>query len=130
MRKGRFDEIFFVDLPNLHERREIFAVHLRKRGRDPAAFDCADLAEASRASAAPRSSSASSPPSTTPSRRPEVTADHIRRALEETVPLSETMEEKIQELHDWAKNRARPASLDTKLMDLFRASQPTRSAPR
>src|SRR5206468_91370 len=39
MRKGRFDEIFFVDLPDLQERREIFEIHVRKRKRDPAAFD-------------------------------------------------------------------------------------------
>ena len=38
LRKGRFDEIFFVDLPNKHERLEVLNVHLRKRGRDPEAF--------------------------------------------------------------------------------------------
>src|SRR5205823_14555538 len=42
-RKGRFDEIFFVDLPNAEERREIFAIHLRKRKRDPRLFDLAEL---------------------------------------------------------------------------------------
>ena len=47
MRRGRFDEIFFLDLPTTSERREIFAVHLRKRRRDPARFDLEQLAAAS-----------------------------------------------------------------------------------
>src|SRR5215813_9878352 len=46
-RKGRFDEIFFVDLPNAEERREIFTIHLRKRKRDPRLFDLTALAAAS-----------------------------------------------------------------------------------
>ena len=57
LRKGRFDEIFFVDLPGEDEREEIFAIHLRKRKRDPAKFDLDALAEATRRLlAAPRSS--------------------------------------------------------------------------
>ncbi len=44
LRKGRFDEIFFIDLPALEERREIFEIHVRRRGRDPAAYDLAALA--------------------------------------------------------------------------------------
>ena len=47
MRKGRFDEIFFVDLPGPEEREAIFAVHLRKRHRDKANFDMAQLVAAS-----------------------------------------------------------------------------------
>ncbi|MFQ5990040.1 MAG: AAA family ATPase, partial [Candidatus Methylomirabilales bacterium] len=47
MRKGRFDEIFFIDLPNPEARKEIFAVHLKKRKRNPAAFDLGALAHAS-----------------------------------------------------------------------------------
>ena len=43
LRKGRFDEIFFLDLPTVEERREIFAVHLRKRNRMPQDFDIARL---------------------------------------------------------------------------------------
>src|SRR5260370_19339788 len=45
MRKGRFDEIFFVDLPSLPERKEIFHIHLKRRGRDPANFNLDLLAE-------------------------------------------------------------------------------------
>ncbi len=47
LRKGRFDEVFFLDLPNTAERREIFAVHLRKHGRDPRLFNLTSLANAS-----------------------------------------------------------------------------------
>ena len=43
LRKGRFDEIFFVDLPGTEAREAIFAIHLRKRDRDPAKFDLAKL---------------------------------------------------------------------------------------
>ena len=127
VRKGRFDEIFFVDLPNLNERREIFAIHLRKRGRDPAAFDLAGLAklgEGFSGSEIEQCLISAMYEAFTAGR--EVTTEDLSRALTETVPLSETLEEKIQELRDWAKNRARPASLDTKLMDLFREGQQTR----
>src|SRR6266404_653030 len=47
LRKGRFDEIFFVDLPNPQIRAALFALHLKKRGRDAGAFDLAKLAAAS-----------------------------------------------------------------------------------
>ena len=47
LRKGRFDEIFFIDLPATAERREIFTIHLTKRKRDPAKFELDELAEAS-----------------------------------------------------------------------------------
>src|ERR1700722_2194428 len=46
LRKGRFDEIFFVDLPGLEARMQIFQIHLKKRKRDPAKFDLHTLAEA------------------------------------------------------------------------------------
>src|SRR5213078_2289938 len=45
LRKGRFDEIFFVDLPTLDARAQIFEIHLKKRGRDPGNFDVAALAQ-------------------------------------------------------------------------------------
>jgi SpoVK/Ycf46/Vps4 family AAA+-type ATPase len=45
LRKGRFDEVFFLDLPNQAERKEIFAVHLMKRGRNPNTFDLDLLAQ-------------------------------------------------------------------------------------
>jgi SpoVK/Ycf46/Vps4 family AAA+-type ATPase len=47
LRKGRFDELFFVDLPDHEERKQIFEIHLRKRGHDPSIFDLDELAEKS-----------------------------------------------------------------------------------
>ena len=62
IRKGRFDEVFFVDLPLDEERIEIFRIHLKRRGIDPAAFNLdADDAVHRRAGPARRSNSASSP---------------------------------------------------------------------
>ncbi|MGE5552036.1 MAG: hypothetical protein ACM3ZC_16110 [Bacteroidota bacterium] len=45
LRKGRFDEVFFVDLPGGEERAALFRIHLRKRGLDPDGYDVSSLAE-------------------------------------------------------------------------------------
>jgi len=124
VRKGRFDEIFFVDLPRVHEREEIFAIHLKKRGRDLKNFALKILAEESEGfsgSEIEQSIISAMYEAFTEGR--EVNTDDILKALSETVPLSETMEEQIDELRNWAKTRARPASLDTKLIDLL-SNQP------
>ena len=120
VRKGRFDEIFFVDLPRIHEREEIFAIHLQKRGRNPSDFDLKLLAEESNDfSGSEIEQSIISAMYEAFTHGLEFNTDDIRKALSETVPLSETMEEQVEELRRWAKNRARPASLDTKLIDLL-----------
>ena len=120
VRKGRFDEIFFVDLPRVHERKEIFAIHLKKRGRDPKNFDLSQLAEASEGySGSEIEQSIISAMYEAFTENREVSTEDILKALSETVPLSETMEEQVEELRDWARTRARPASLDTKLIDLL-----------
>ena len=69
MRKGRFDEIFFVDLPGQEERDAIFSIQLRKRPRDKANFDMAHWWPPPKATAARRSSRRSSPACTPPSPR-------------------------------------------------------------
>jgi SpoVK/Ycf46/Vps4 family AAA+-type ATPase len=56
LRKGRLDELFFVDLPDEQERAEIFRIHLVRRGRQPERFDLAALAGRARATAARKSS--------------------------------------------------------------------------
>jgi len=120
VRKGRFDDIFFVDLPRDTERAEIFRIHLVKRGRKPEDFDLSELArvaEGFSGSEIEQVVISAMYDAFTQQREPE--ARDIRRAIAETVPLSETLEESIKELRDWAKTRARPASLDTKLMDLL-----------
>lgn len=123
LRKGRFDEIFFVDLPKEAERVEVFNIHLIKRGRKPEDFDVAAMAKVAdgfSGSEIEQAIISSMYDAFTEER--EVETNDVLRSIQETVPLSETMEEKIKELRDWAKTRARPASLDTKLMDLLDGS--------
>ncbi|MBI4801481.1 MAG: AAA family ATPase [Elusimicrobia bacterium] len=110
MRKGRFDEIFFVDLPVPAERADIFSIHLRKRGRDPAVFDPATLAaQCEGFSGAEIEQAVLSGLYAAFEAGRELTAADLRTALRETVPLSKTMSEKIDEMRAWAKGRARPA---------------------
>jgi ATP-dependent 26S proteasome regulatory subunit len=111
LRKGRFDEIFFVDLPAEEEREEIFSIHLRKRGRNPEEFDLDDLAEESAGfSGAEIEQAAISALYTAFEQDRELTTDDIQTALKQTVPLSITMREDIGMVRRWAKGRARPAS--------------------
>ena len=120
VRKGRFDDIFFVDLPQAAEREGIFRIHLRLRGRDPERFDLKEMAQSCEGFVGAEIEQcviAAMYEAFTDGR--EVDTRDVVRALKATVPLSETMEEQIKELRDWAKTRARPASLDTKLMDLL-----------
>lgn len=111
LRKGRFDEVFFVDLPSHVERSEIAAIHLRKRGRDPGAFDLDAIA-----SACESFSGAEIEQCVTTALlyafaegRALAQADVIR-AAKETVPLAKMARESIDALRRWARGRARPAS--------------------
>jgi len=121
LRRGRFDELFFVDLPDADARRAILALHLAKRGRDAGKFDLAALAETCadfsgaeleqvvvgalhRAYALGR----------------EVETQDLRRIAQEVVPLFRTYEEQIKALREWARGRARFAGKETALVDLFR----------
>ena len=111
LRKGRFDEIFFVDLPALEEREEIFRIHLAKRGRNPDAFDLAALAQASQGFSGAEIEQAiiSGLYDAFYAGRDLTTAD-ILEALRQTVPLARTMDEQISRLRAWAEGRARNAS--------------------
>lgn len=120
-RKGRFDDIFFVDLPSEQERTEIFRIHLEQRRRDqqaedrllsPDEFDLDALAKAAEGFSGSEIEEAIKDAIHVAyadgGRKPKT--DDILRALSETVPLSRTYEEDIRVLRDWAKTRARPAS--------------------
>ncbi len=112
MRKGRFDEIFFVDLPIERERRDIFAVRIRERKRDPATFDLDRLAEASAGfSGAEIDEAIVSGLYESFAAGEEFGTAHIEGALRATVPLSKTMEADLDKLRGWAEGRARPASI-------------------
>jgi SpoVK/Ycf46/Vps4 family AAA+-type ATPase len=111
VRKGRFDEVFFVDLPAPLEREEIFRIHLRKRARNPDEFDLATLAELARGFSGAEIEEAviSGLYEAFAVRRPLETRD-IAKSIERTVPLSETMHERVAALRSWAEGRARRAS--------------------
>jgi len=116
IRKGRFDEVFFVDLPGAEVRKTIFGIHLKKRKQGAGRVDLAKLAAASEGfsgseieqvvvSALHRAVSRRSD-----SKAPVVlTTELLLTALAETRPLSVTMAEKVQELRDWAAGRCVPA---------------------
>ena len=111
LRKGRFDEIFFVDLPVESERREIFVIHLERRKRDPKGFDVDRLAaESDGFSGAEIEQAVISGMYAAFEEDREVTTEDVVTALKQTVPLSVTMREDIATVRRWAKGRARPAS--------------------
>jgi len=112
LRKGRFDEIFFVDLPDRGERQDIWAIHLRKRNRDPKLFDLEGLANASRGfSGAEIEQAVIGGLFTAFSNHRELSQDDLMAQAKASVPLSVTMHEEIEELRHWAKSRTRPASI-------------------
>jgi SpoVK/Ycf46/Vps4 family AAA+-type ATPase len=129
LRRGRFDELFFVDLPTQAERIEIFAIHLRKRGRDPKQFALDDLAgQAERLSGAEIEQVVASSLYTAFAESRELADNDLANAITDTVPLYDTFEKRIKELRDWARHRARPATIDVKLVDLFQTQRSARGA--
>jgi SpoVK/Ycf46/Vps4 family AAA+-type ATPase len=111
LRKGRVDEIFFVDLPNESERREVLRIHLQKRGWDPASFDLDDLVRQSDGfSGAEIEEAIVSGLFDAFSKETGLSTDILKTGLAETVPLSKTMSEELNRLRSWAQGRARPAS--------------------
>jgi SpoVK/Ycf46/Vps4 family AAA+-type ATPase len=111
LRKGRVDEIFFVDLPNEDERREIFRIHLTKRKRDPAKFDLDALARLTEGfSGAEIEEAIISGLYDAFSRGTDLDTATLRAGIAETVPLSRTMSEELGRLRTWAQGRARPAT--------------------
>ena len=112
IRKGRFDELFFVDLPNQSERKQIFAIHLKRRKRNPADFDLDRVATAARGySGAEIEAAVQTALYAAFSSKQTVSTQGLLDALKATVPLSVTRSEEIEELRAWASQRAVPASL-------------------
>jgi len=110
VRKGRFDEIFFVDLPDAAARKAIFSVHLSRRARDPSAFDLDALAaQTDGFSGAELEQVVVSALYSAFAKGPELTTDDLAFEVARTVPLSTTMSERIEALRAWAKTRAVPA---------------------
>jgi len=111
LRKGRFDEIFFVDLPGEKERAEIFSIHLLKRKREPEKFDLQKLAAATDGySGAEIEQAVIAALYDAFDLDRDITTEDILSVVGESIPLSLTMKEKIDVLRVWAETRARPAS--------------------
>jgi len=110
LRKGRFDEIFFVDLPNQDVRREIFAIHIKKRKRDPKKFELLALAEASDGySGSEIEQSIVSALHEAYADKSGLNTERILSALRASPPLSVTLAESVQCLRAWAEGRCVPA---------------------
>lgn len=111
LRKGRFDEIFFVDLPNANEREDIFNIHLSKRRPEGDRFDSTQLAKISEGfSGAEIEQAIIAAMYEAFAQDREFTQLDIIAAIKATLPLSRTMTEQVTGLRDWARQRARPAS--------------------
>ncbi len=114
LRKGRFDEIFFVDLPNRDERRAILNIHLQRRGRNLENFDLRKLVDAS----AGYSGSELEEVIVTAlynaydngQGETDITTESVVDAMKEVIPLSQTMRERLAGMREWARSRARRAS--------------------
>ncbi|OLP16506.1 AAA family ATPase [Leptolyngbya sp. 'hensonii'] len=111
LRKGRFDEIFFVDLPTPEERQDIFRIHLAKRRRDIARFDLDQLANVCEGfSGAEIEQALVAAMYEAFAQEREFTQLDIIASIKATLPLSKTMNEQVTALRDWARQRARPAA--------------------
>lgn len=123
LRKGRFDEIFFVDLPTPEEREKIFKIHLAKNNQDSSHFSFNQLLKLSEGyngaeieeaiNEAMFSAYVDNPDS------PTLENKHLLDAVEGIVPLSTTMKEDIDELRSWASTRAKNASDKPQTIDSF-----------
>lgn len=110
LRKGRFDEIFFVDLPNAADRKAIFALHLAQRQQEPMKFDLGRLAAASEGfSGAEIEQAIASALYSAFSDKAPLSTEMLLKELRSTYPLSVTMKEKVERLRQWARERAVPA---------------------
>jgi len=121
-RRGRFDEVFFVDLPSPGERAQILGVHLTRRGRDASTFPVVELAkELEHWSGAEIEQMVNAALFHAYGKNQELTVDHLRSAARELIPLATLYEERIQALRQWGQTRARRASADRRTLDLFGA---------
>lgn len=113
VRKGRFDEIFFVDLPSTKVRATIFGIHLRKRGLEPETYDLAALAAASEGFSGAEIEQAvvAALYAAHGAQRLLQDSDLIQE-LQRTRPLSAVMAERIEALRNWARGRTVAADSD------------------
>lgn len=111
LRKGRFDELFFVDLPDEAEREAIWRIHIAKRDRDPGDMDLRALVKATDGFTGSEIEQAVVDALFDCfDGNTDLTTSALTQAVERTVPLSVTMAEEIKSLRKWADHRARSAS--------------------
>jgi len=111
LRKGRFDELIFVDLPNQNEREAIWRIQIRKYGRNPSDFDLVQLAKATEGLTGSEIESVFTDSLFLAFDSDREPSDlDVARILTEFVPLSKRMAEQITGLRNWAKGRARLAT--------------------
>ncbi|MFI5165011.1 MAG: AAA family ATPase [Thermoanaerobaculales bacterium] len=111
IRKGRFDQVFFVELPSEEERKEILTIHLRRQRLDPAKYDLLLLASATRGwnGAEIETAVVNARIACHADGRPVEERD-LLSAMGQIVPLSTTMSEQIKAIRSWARTRALPAT--------------------
>ena len=110
LRKGRFDEIFFVDLPTAQARAALFTLHLKKRGRNPSAFDVTKLAAATDGfSGAEIEQAIVAGLYTAFNQKQQLSTEILLAEIRATQPLSVTRAEEVAAVREWAKSRAVPA---------------------
>ncbi len=111
LRKGRFDEIFFCDLPDREDRRQIIDIHIRKKRRDPSQFDLEKLMEATvDYSGAEIEQAVVAALYDAFDTGNDLSSEGLLNTLREIVPLAITMREQIDSMREWARTRARLAS--------------------
>jgi SpoVK/Ycf46/Vps4 family AAA+-type ATPase len=114
IRKGRFDQVFFVDLPNEEERKEILSIHMMRNGLDPASFDLILLSSATRSwNGAEIEQAVMSAKITSIANQTKVSQNDMLAAFGKIIPLSRTMEDQLKAIRSWARNRALPATSQT-----------------
>jgi len=111
LRKGRFDEIFFVDLPDAEARSALLTIHLKRRGKDPGGFDLPTLVQATEGFGGSEVEQAIVAGLYTAfANRQELTTAVLLDEISRTRPLAQTLGDKIDHLRTWAKERTRSAS--------------------
>jgi SpoVK/Ycf46/Vps4 family AAA+-type ATPase len=111
LRKGRFDEIFYVDLPSKDERKEIVRIHLEKRKREAGNYEIEKIASLTHGfSGSELEEVIVSGLYDAFNQDEELKQEHLEGVIKTMIPLSQTMEEQIRGIRDWAKLRARRAS--------------------
>lgn len=120
MRKGRFDELFFLDLPDLDSRAQIFGIHLKKRGRNPDDFDLHRLAmESVNFSGAEIEQAVVAALFTAFNRQKDVSTEGILDELHDIVPLYKQREDDVKELREWASEKTRHAANNARMLSYF-----------